>query len=246
MQAQLYPQTGAVVESIGGGFAVFCGMKSPLSRVYGWGFAPPVSGANLDAAETFYRDRELPVRVRVCPLADPALLRLLGERGFAVEDFMNVYARRIERRSEPLGEPRSRVPGLSIRVATEAEARDWFMRQGAGGDWAEPDGVAFMTIRCTRKEGTQLFLAWLDGEPAGAGALEVHEGVAGLMAAGTLPAFQNRGVHTALLHARLAAAAEAGCDLAVVHTRPGAASQRNVLRAGFPLMYTVATLVARR
>ena len=95
------------------------------------------------------------------------------------------------------------MPGLSIRIATPDEARRWFEREGAGGDWAEPHGLAFMTIRCTLKSDTRLFVAWLDGQPVGAGALETHDGVAALMAAGTLPAYRKRGIHTALLHARL-------------------------------------------
>ena len=37
---------------------------------------------------------------------------------------------------------------------------------------------------------------------------------AALMAADTLPAYRKRGLHTLLLHARLAAATAAGCDLA--------------------------------
>lgn len=241
-QAMLYPETGAAVEPLCSGCAVYGGKRSPLSGVYGWGLAGPITTAGLDRVEAFYRSRGVPVRVRICPLVDPSLLSLLGRRGYVVEDFMNVYARPIE----PLGEAPAVISGLSIRVATEEESRMWFERQGAGGDWAEPDGVSHMKIRCTRKRGTQLFLAWSAGEPVGAGALEVHSGVAGLMAASTLPAFQRQGVHTALLHARLAAAVEAGCDLAMVHTRPGAVSQRNVLRAGFPLMYTVITLASVR
>ena len=80
------------------------------------------------------------------------------------------------------------------------------------------------------------------GQPVGSGALEVHDGVAALMAAETFTAYRHQGIHTLLLQARLAAAVEAGCDLALVHTRPGAASQRNVLRAGFQLVYTDVTL----
>ena len=129
-------------------------------------------------------------------------------------------------------------PGLSIRTATPDDARLWFELSDAGGDWAEPDGVTFMTIRCTLKADTQLFLAWLDGQPVCGGGLEMHDGVAALMAGGTLPAYRNQGIHTALLHARLTAANEAGCDLALVHSRPGTVSQRNILRAGFQLAYT--------
>jgi hypothetical protein len=45
-------------------------------------------------------------------------------------------------------------------------------------------------------------------------------------------------VQTALLHARLARAAEAGCDLAVCLAQPGSTSQRNVVRQGFTVLYT--------
>jgi GNAT superfamily N-acetyltransferase len=167
---------------------------------------------------------------------------LLGEREYVTQDYMNVYARQVD----PLAGESPSVPGLRIQIATADEARRWFERDDAGGDWAEPDGLAFMTIRSTLKADTQLFLAWLDGQPVGGGALEIHDGVAALMAASTLPAYRKRGIHTALMRARLAAAAVAGCDLAMVHTRPGAASQRNVLRAGFQLLYTVNEMVPSR
>ncbi len=234
IQAQLYPETGAVAQPIAEGYAVFCGQKSPLSQAYGLGLAGPVPAADLDAVETFYHDRGLRARVRVCPLADPSLLRLLGERGYTVQDFMNVYVRQVG----TLDDEPPPVTGVSIQLAGPDETRLWFEQSGAGGDWTEPDGLAFMTIRCTLKPNTRLFLAWRDGQPVSGGALEIHNGVAALMAAETLPAFRHQGLHTALLHARLAAAVEAGCDLAMVHTRPNAASQGNILRAGFQLVYT--------
>lgn len=240
VQAQLYPQTGAVVQPVAGGCAVFCGKKSPLSQVYALGLSGPVLTADLDVIEAFYTSRGLRPQVRVCPFADASVLALLGERGYVLEDFMDVYACHVNSHA---GEPPS-TPGLSIQIATPDETRLWFERSGAGGDWAEPDGLAFMVIRSTLKSDTRLFLAWSDGQPVGGAALEIHDGMAALMAAGTLPAYRNRGIHTALLHARLAAAAEAGCDLAMAHTRPGAASQRNALRAGFQLVYNVGTLAS--
>jgi GNAT superfamily N-acetyltransferase len=240
MQAQLYPETGASVLPLSSGCAVYCGQNSPMNGVYGWGLAGPVPPVELAAVQAFFRSHGLPVHINVSPLANTASLALLAEHGYTPADFMNVYARQLG----PLGDAPVTAPGVTIRVAIEAETRLWFTREGAGGDWAEPDGISFMTIRCTLKTGARLFVAWVDGEPVGAGALEVHEGVAALMAASTLPAFRNQGIHAALLHARLSAAREAGCDLAMVHTRPGAASQRNVLRTGFALMYTTVTLTS--
>lgn len=66
------------------------------------------------------------------------------------------------------------------------------------------------------------------------------------MKRGTESAFRHLGIYTVLLRARLMAAVEADCDLAMVHIRPGAASQRYVLQAGFQLVYTVDTLVSSR
>ena len=50
-------------------------------------------------------------------------------------------------------------------------------------------------------------------------------------------------MQTALLAARLADAAAAGCNVAVVTTQPGSRSQHNVQRRGFDLLYVRAVLV---
>jgi hypothetical protein len=50
-------------------------------------------------------------------------------------------------------------------------------------------------------------------------------------------------VQTALLSARLADAAAAGCDIAVITTVPGSKSQQNAQRQGFDLLYTRAVLL---
>ena len=72
---------------------------------------------------------------------------------------------------------------------------------------------------------------------------EIADGIAQLTGAATAPAHRRRGVQTALLSARLAVAAAAGCDLAVVTTQPASKSQQNAQRRGFALLYTRAILV---
>ena len=67
-------------------------------------------------------------------------------------------------------------------------------------------------------------------------------GLAQLTGAATVRAYRRRGVQTALLSTRLADAAAAGCDIAVVTTQPGSKSQQNVQRRGFYLLYTRAVL----
>ena len=85
--------------------------------------------------------------------------------------------------------------------------------------------------------GVTAWLARADGRPAGGGSLMIHQGLALICGDGTLPDFRHQGVQTALLRARLAHAAAAGCDLAVICTQPGSGSSatRNAWASGsFP------------
>ena len=91
--------------------------------------------------------------------------------------------------------------------------------------------------------GVARYVALLDGALAGGASFHIADGGAQLAGAATDPAHRRRGVHTALLAARLADAAAAGCDIAVVTTQPGSKSQENVQRHGFDLLYTRAIVV---
>ena len=69
--------------------------------------------------------------------------------------------------------------------------------------------------------------------------MRITDGVAQLTGAAAAPDHRRRGVRTALLAARLADAADAGREIAVVTTAPGSKSQQNVQRQGFHLLYTL-------
>jgi GNAT superfamily N-acetyltransferase len=88
------------------------------------------------------------------------------------------------------------------------------------------------------REGSTCFLAEIDGQPGAAGALLVHEGVALLAGAATVPELRRCGLQGALLEARLRYAREHGCDLAMMVTEAGSTSQRNAERQGFRIAYT--------
>jgi GNAT superfamily N-acetyltransferase len=80
------------------------------------------------------------------------------------------------------------------------------------------------------------------GETAGGAALAVNGGLATLFADSVIAPFRRRGLHRALIAARLNEALALGCDLATASTLPGSASQRNFERAGFRIVYTKVTL----
>ena len=236
---RLRPNVGAAVESIAGGFAIYCGANSPTTQAVGMGLDGPVSEEEFDRLENFYRSRAEPVRVETCPLADASLIGHFGKHGYRVTEFSNVMAlpldgwQGLQNQSEPL-------PGLVVEQVDHGQIDLWTLTVSQG--FAEkgpviPEIVEVMKVFAL-SPGVECYLARVDGKVAGGGTLAIRDGVAGLFGASTLPAFRRRGVQTALLHARLARAVEAGCDLAVCLAQPGSTSQRNIVRRGFTVLYT--------
>jgi GNAT superfamily N-acetyltransferase len=96
-------------------------------------------------------------------------------------------------------------------------------------------------------EGALAFVASIDGKIVACGtglAIPEHR-IFALGGAGTLLELRGRGLQTALLRARMAAAAQAGCDYAVVVTNGGTTSQRNCERLGFRVAYSKVTAIKK-
>jgi hypothetical protein len=230
------PERDAAVEEIAGGFAVYCGATSPITQAVGLGLDGPVSEAEFDKLEAFYRSRSEPVRVETCPLAEPTLIEHFGKRAYRVTEFTNVMARPVDANEEWPAPAR----GITIEKCGREKADLWTLTVSEG--FAEHFAVTEELLEVMRmfalSPSTECYLALMDGRVAGGATLAVRDGVAGLFGASTLTAFRNRGVQTALLHARLARAAASGCELAVCLARPGSVSQRNIVRQDFRVLYT--------
>ena len=235
----LYPAAGAVAEPVAGGWARFAGIDSPVTQANGLGMSGPVRESDLDRMEELYRRRGSSCRVILCPLADPSLLASLSQRGYRLTEMENVLVRRIE----PSEREAPSVPGVTVRRASEQERDLWAgIMEGGFFEHGVPDPKIGEMFQASAA-GLQCYLGFLNDEPAGAGVIFMHEGVALFSGAATLPRFRHRGVHKALHGTRLACAASEGCDLACVITQPGSTSQRNAERQGFHVAYTRAALV---
>lgn len=237
----LRPHAGSAIEPVAGGYAIFTGAAFPVNRAIGLGMHGPVTPADLEVLQRFYRSRGAVPRVDLCPLADPSLLELLNEGGYLLERYYSVLARPLAEDAGPL----PATPGLRVDVV-RPEERDLWLRtvaQGFSGEQMPPQETLDVLAPNLRSATAVAFMAWLDDRPAGGGAIVTHHGVAELCSASTRSSFRRRGVQMALLQVRLAAAREVGCDLAMVVTSPGSASQRNVERAGFALAYTKAVMI---
>lgn len=239
--ARRRPDLGVAVEPLAGGRAVYAGPGSPLSEAKALALHGPVTDADLDRLEAFYFERREACRVFVCPMADPSLIESLGRRGYHLTGFENFLAMPLA----PDDSSPAATPGIEIRPAEPADAE--LYARVVAPNFAGPDGLsddlADLMAAMFDMENSPAFLAYVDGHPAGGGAVLLHKGVALLAGAATLPPFRNRGVHAALHHARLALARRAGCDLAAQGAEPGSTSQRNAERRGLRVAYTRAVLV---
>lgn len=239
--ARAKPSLGAAVEPVAGGRALFAGPGSPLSEAKAMGLQGPVTDDELDRLEDFYFRRREPCRVFVCPMAHSSLVDGLGRRGYRLIAFENFLAMPL---LADAPEP-PEMPGIEVRPAGPNSA-DLYARVVApnfAGPGGSADELQDLIAPIAAMPHCKAFLAYVDGQPAGGGAILIHEGVALLAGAATLPPFRNRGVHAALHHTRLAEARRVGCDLAAQGAEPGSTSQRNAERRGFRVAYTRAVLV---
>jgi GNAT superfamily N-acetyltransferase len=234
---------------VGGSAAVLAEPGSPFNKVIALGFAALPAEDELEPIERTYREHHARVQVELSTLADPAVGRMLTRRGYQLIGFENVLARRLADVPDVVKGPIevSQVDGGAaeewIRVVT-----DGFLHPDAFDGPASHESFDRAALERTYRffaavPGVSRLVASLEGRTAGGASLFLHDQTAMLCGAATLPACRRRGVQSALLHARLAQARAAGCDLAVVTTQPGSKSQENVQRAGFELIYSRAVLV---
>jgi ribosomal protein S18 acetylase RimI-like enzyme len=241
IHAALEPASGAVAEAFAGGIAVFVGVNSPLTQALGIGMQGPVRAPDIDDLEEFFIRRGSAIHVELCPLADASVLKEIAGRGYRVMDFSNMMVRRI-RAGESTVPPGS---GISVQFSGAEDAELWARTVAAGfGDQQvqTPENLAVLR-NMLFQPATRGVLAWVDGRPAGGGAMSVHDGVAAIYGASTVPSFRRLGVQSAVIRTLMNHAAEAECDLAYTLTRPGSVSQRNLERQGFRVAYTRTTLV---
>ena len=245
-RARVSPERGATWTEIAGAYALFDGPESPITQTFGLGLFQAPSAGDLAALESFFIDRGAPVFHEVSPIADPQTVTLLNARGYQPVELTSVLYRVLRSPEGQDGQDTlagrangERVGTVTVRHAGPDDA-ETYARAAAEG-WREFGFDAFiheMARVYAACEGLDLFLAELDGRAIATGVLSIHDGVAHLAGASTIPDGRRRGAQNALLDARLRYAAARGCDLALMGALPGSGSQRNAERNGFRIAYT--------
>jgi hypothetical protein len=231
-RARAAPESGATWIEVAGAYAMYDGPRSPVTQTFGLGLFQTPQSADLDRIEAFFHDRDAAVFHEVSPMADKALLAMLGERGYRPVELTTILFQTLPAAARPDG-------SIAVRIPEEGDREVWARTFATGwGESAETSDLLSVMRVAGAREGAIDFLAEIDGQPVAAGGLCIHEGVAVFAGASTIHEFRGRGAQKALLAARLRHAEEMGCDLAMMGAEPGSVSQRNAERQGFRIAYT--------
>lgn len=236
------------VITVASGVATFAEQGSPFNKVAGLGFGGMPSEKVLDEIERSFVGYGTPVNVELAHLADPAIGLMLTKRGYRLEAFENVLGLDLTRDLEQQPQP-----GIDIRHSADDDFEAWLAvvadaaahPDTQGLPWHEefPHDLYIAAQRDGAAAGVRRYAAFRDGELVGGAGLRIADGIAQFAGAATAPQHRRHGVQAALLAARIADSAAAGCDIAVITTQPGSASHHNAQRRGFDLLYTRAILV---
>lgn len=234
-RARLDPASGATMQAFGDAMAMFDGVGSPITQTFGLGLDAVPDAVTLDALEDFFVSRGADIHHETSPLGATALPGVLQARGYRVVEYTTVLVASPD--ALHLASP---AVGIAVRPITADDVEVWADTSAAG--WSETADLAAF-IRDFGRVGAQAsntvpFLAECDGVAVGAAMMAMHDGVALLAGASTVPAFRRRGVQAALLRARIARAQAAGCDLVMMGAAPGSTSQCNAERSGLRVAYT--------
>ncbi len=231
----LFPESGAEWIQCAGAYAVFDGIDSPVTQTFGLGIFEELTAASLDMIERFFIDRGAPVLHEVSPMAGVAALDLLCSRSYRPIEISSVLYRPVERPVHQDPNP------IKVRIISPEEVQLWADINARGWTSGHPELTDFsqrfgkISAACRQ---SFCFLAEIEGKPGAAGILYMHDGVALLSGASTVPEMRHRGMQSALLQARLSFAFDHGCDLASMAAEVGSESQRNAERKGFRIAYT--------
>ena len=150
----------------------------------------------------------------------------LEQRGFTRDYGWMKFSRAVS--------PREAHSDLDVRAPDRPEDFAQVVVEGYG----MPEWTAPLATNVVGRPGWTCFVAYAGNEPAGAGALYMHEGVGWLGYAATREQFRGRGAQSAILAARIEAARKQGCTTVTTETGElaegrSSGSYRNIVRAGF-------------
>jgi GNAT superfamily N-acetyltransferase len=206
-----------------------------LNRVLALGLDEPMTEDHLDGIIAAYRSSGVGrFFVTPPPCAKPAdFAELLARKDLChYNNWVKLY--------REVAPPPLANTNLEVREIGADEAPVFGRIFASCVEWPEPAGEWLAAT--VGRPGWKHYMAFFGSEPAGTGAMFVHDKTAYMGFASTLPEYRGRGAQSALVVRRIEAASFLGCQLITAETaqdRPDrpALSYRNLVRLGFTPAY---------
>ncbi|KWU60569.1 acetyltransferase [Bacillus mycoides] len=196
----------------------------------------------IDEIIAYYQSLQIPCRFEITPAQGTTeLFQYLSQKGFYQSSFHTALY------SIPGQDFLLPPSNISVRKLKENEFHtfaDIYVR-GFNMPSFTKNGVRQNNEILYNKPGWHFFIAEVQNTPASIGVLYINKGVASLAASATLPEFQRKGCHTALIQKRIETAVASNCNLIVGQARFGSGSQNNMERAHMKIAYTKSIWTAK-
>lgn len=251
IQAEATRDLAADSEPVAGGWMAANGPGSYLNKAVGMGFEIEPSSDDVERVDRFFASRGIEPRIETTPFAPIGFLRDMAEAGFVLQEFEHTLVRPLDADgiekllggSWPEG---VRIEALDPTDTAQVRA---FVLTSASGFYPEgeaiPDILLQTGLKAARAADHHGFMAYVDGEIAGAAGSSYRRGVMSLFGTSVLPRFRRRGIQQALIIARLGRGLSLNADLASITSHPGIPTERNAARLGFQFAYARAVMVKR-
>lgn len=227
---------------IAGGVICYCG-NGWGDVATGLGLAGEVTSAEFETILDFFRARNVNPKFEVSPFVDQSLIELLAEHQFVVEEFENVFFRRIT--ADETFEHLSNEPkGIEFVLIDplDSQKTDEFIRVATSGfvpENRELEPAEYLASKKMVEHPRCRSIAALDGDKiVGAATCEITSEISCFFGTTVLKSHRRRGIQTSLMVQRIQLAQKAGCPIVTIHSNPGIATERNAIRLGFSLAYT--------
>lgn len=192
----------------------------------------------LDEMIGFYKELGRKPHFEIVPsLADRPLLQALSERGF----YQSGYHTSMYLIPEQEGGHYRAEAAEHIRIDELREDEfELYATIHCLGTGLPEDGIPSVAANNSvlyNRPGWTFYIARVDDKPAAVGVMHIHNGVASLTFAATLPEYRRQGLQQALLRRRILEAANKGCELIVSQCAFLSPSHRNMERIGMQIGY---------
>ncbi len=260
-QARAMTEIAPQYERIMGGVMSFLEPGSWANQACGVGLAGPVTEDEIDRFVTYYTSRGVEPRVEVAQFADPTLITGLGRRGFDLRQFETVLARPILPGEDvmaampndwPMDDAGNELVIQRVEPDDEAMVLESFKVSMSGfmpRGYVPSAAEIGMHRKIVAHPHSDYLVARFGSDVVGAGGVEYPRDdaipVGVLFGVSVLTKFRRRGVQQAMILHRVHQAQLRGARVAIIHSMPGASTDRNSMRLGFAPCYTKAILAMR-